>query len=155
MLKTTLASFLCLAGISTAALASDFYVYPKNNQTAEQQQKDESECYVWSKNQTGFDPMAAPTATEPAPQVDTGADGSVIRGAARGAILGEVIDDDAGKGAAAGALIGGMRKRDRRRNQQAERAQWEQEQQARYAEQRNNYNRAFKGCMEARDYSLN
>jgi hypothetical protein len=155
MFMRRLGCFCVLLGFSSVALASDFYVYPKNDQTAEQQQKDESECYVWSKNQTGFDPMAAPTASEPAPQVDTGADGSVIRGAARGAVLGEVIDDDAGKGAAAGALIGGMRKRDRRRNQQAEADQWQQEQQARYAEQRNNYNRAFKGCMEARDYSLN
>jgi hypothetical protein len=149
--------FCLLLGCSSVALASDFFVYPKNDQTAEQQQKDEGECYVWSKNQSGFDPMAAPTASEPAPQVDSGADGSVARGAVRGAALGAVVgnSDDAAKGAAAGALIGGMRKRNRQRDQQAEAEQWEQEQQARYAEQRNNYNRAFKGCMEARDYSLN
>jgi hypothetical protein len=146
--------FCVLIGFSTVALASDFFVYPKNNQDAQQQQKDEGECYVWAKNQTGFDPMATPTASEPAPQVDSGADGSIVRGAARGAVLGEVIDDDAGKGAAAGALIGGMRKRDRQRQQQAERERWEQEQAARYQEQRNNYNRAFKGCMEAREYSI-
>ncbi len=155
MLNRTLAFVLSFAVFSTAALASDFYVYPKNNQTAEQQQKDESECYVWAKNQTGFDPMAVPTASEPAPQVDSGADGSVMRGAARGAVLGGVVgDDDWGKGAAAGALIGGMRKRDRQRQQEADRQRWEQEQAARYQQQRNEYNRAFKGCMEAREYSL-
>lgn len=154
MLKRTFAFFLSFVVFSTAALASDFYVYPKNNQTAEQQQKDESECYVWAKNQTGFDPMAVPTASEPAPQVDSGADGSVMRGAARGAVIGGVVDDEWGKGAAAGALIGGMRKRDRQRQQQAERERWEQEQAARYQQQRNSYNRAFKGCMEAREYSL-
>ena len=149
--------FFCIVlSCSTVALASDFFVYPKNDQNAEQQQKDEGECYVWSKNQTGFDPMAAPTASEPAPQVDSGADGSLARGAVRGAAIGGIVgnSDDAKKGAAAGALIGGMRKRDRRRNQQAESDQWQQEQQARYAEERNNYNRAFKGCMEARDYSI-
>ena len=154
MLKRTFAFFLSFAVFSTAALASDFYIYPKNNQDAQQQQKDESECYVWARNQTGFDPMAAPVASSPPPQVDSGADGSVMRGAARGAVIGGVVDDEWGKGAAAGALIGGMRKRDRQRSQQAERERWEQEQAARYQEQRNSYNRAFKGCMEARDYSL-
>ena len=149
-------SFVCLFGFSSALLASDFFVYPKNNQDAQQQQKDESECYVWAKNQTGFDPMAVPTASEPAPQVDSGADGSMARGAVRGAALGAIVgnSDDAKKGAAAGALIGVMRKRDRQRQQQAERERWEQEQAARYQQGRNNYNRAFKGCMEARDYSL-
>ena len=157
MLKRTFAFLLSFAVFSTAALASDFYVYPKNNQDAQQQQKDESECYVWAKNQTGFDPMAVPTASEPAPQVDSGADGSMARGAVRGAAVGAIVgnSDDAKKGAAAGALIGGLRKRDRRKQQEADRQQWEQEQMARYNEGRNNYNRAFKGCMEARDYSLN
>ncbi len=152
-----IAGFICLMTFSSALLASDFFVYPKNNQDAQQQQKDESECYVWAKNQTGFDPMAVPTASEPAPQVDSGADGSVVRGAARGAALGAIVgnSDDAKKGAAAGALIGGLRKRDRQKQQEADRQRWEQEQMARYNEGRNNYNRAFKGCMEARDYSLN
>ena len=151
-----IAGVIGLFVFSSASLASDFFVYPKNDQTAEQQQKDEGECYVWAKNQTGFDPMAVPTATEPAPQVDSGADGSVVRGAARGAALGAIVgnSDDAKKGAGAGAAIGAMRKRDRQRQQQAERERWEQEQAARYAEGRNNYNRAFKGCMEARDYSI-
>jgi len=153
MLTKRLAILLCLVGFSTTALASDFYVYPKNNQDAQQQQKDESECYAWSKNQTGFDPMAPPPVSQPA-QVDSGPDGSVLRGAARGAVLGEVIDDDAGKGAAAGALIGGMRRRDRQRQQQQSNDDWQQQQAAQYQQMRDNYNRAFKGCMEARDYSL-
>ncbi len=156
MLKRALTFFLCLAGISGVALASDFFVYPKNDQTPEQQQKDEAECYVWAKNQTGFDPMAVPTATEPAPQVDSGSDGSIVRGAARGAALGAIVgnSDDAKKGAGAGAAIGAMRKRDRQKKQAAERERWEQEQAAIYQQNRNNYNRAYKGCMEARDYSL-
>ncbi|MGI9236841.1 MAG: YMGG-like glycine zipper-containing protein [Woeseiaceae bacterium] len=157
MLMRQIACICVLLGFSTAALAQDLFVYPKNNQDAAQQQKDESECYVWGKNQTGFDPMAVPTASEPAPQVDSrGADGTMVRGAARGAALGAIVgnSDDAAKGAAAGAAIGAMRRRDRQRTQQKDRDNWEQEQAARYAEQRNNYNRAFKGCMEARDYSV-
>lgn len=144
----------CLIGLTSVALAQDLFVYPKKEQTAEQQQKDQGECYTWAKNQTGFDPMAPPTASRPAPQVDNSRDGSILRGAARGALLGEIIDDDAGKGAAAGAAIGAMRRRDRQRYQQDERERWEQEEAARYNQMRNNYNRAFKGCMEARDYSV-
>ena len=34
----------------------DFYVYPRNGQTAEQQAADRYECHSWSKTQTGFDP---------------------------------------------------------------------------------------------------
>jgi len=152
MLMRQIACFCFLLGFSTAVLAQDLFVYPKNDQNAEQQQKDEGECYVWAKNQTGFDPTNPPRVQTAS--VDTSPDGSVVRGAARGALLGEVIDDDAGKGAAAGALIGGMRRRDRNRNAQQQQDAYEQQQAAQIAEMQNNYNRAFKGCMEARDYSV-
>ena len=157
MLMRQLVCFCFLLGGSTAVLAQDLFIYPKNDQNAELQQKDEYECYGWAKNQTGFDPMAIPTASEPRPEVDSrGADGTMLRGATRGAALGAIVgnSDDAATGAAAGAAISGMRRRDRARQQEKERANWEQEQAARYAEQRNSYNRAFKGCMEARDYSV-
>ncbi len=36
--------------------ADDFFLYPKNGQTAEQQSVDRYECHSWSKSQTGFDP---------------------------------------------------------------------------------------------------
>jgi hypothetical protein len=39
-----------------AAPADDFYIYPKNGQTQEQQAADQYECHNWSKSQTGFDP---------------------------------------------------------------------------------------------------
>jgi hypothetical protein len=39
-----------------AASASDFYIYPKNGQTKDQQSADQYECHHWSKDQTGFDP---------------------------------------------------------------------------------------------------
>lgn len=41
------------AGPSTA---DNFYIYPKNGQSAEQQAADRYECHSWAKGQTGFDP---------------------------------------------------------------------------------------------------
>lgn len=34
----------------------DFFIYPRNGQTAEQQAADRYECHSWAKGQTGFDP---------------------------------------------------------------------------------------------------
>jgi hypothetical protein len=39
-----------------APAGDDFYVYPRNGQTAEQQAADRYECHAWAKGQTGFDP---------------------------------------------------------------------------------------------------
>jgi hypothetical protein len=36
--------------------ATDLFVYPKNNQNAEQQARDRYDCHRWATNQTGFDP---------------------------------------------------------------------------------------------------
>ena len=154
MLMRKLACFCVLLGCSTVVLAQDMFIYPKNDQNAEQQQKDNSECYVWSKNQTGFDPANPPTVQTAS--VDTSPDGSVARGAVRGAALGAIVgnSDDVAKGAGVGMAVGAMRRRDRNRNAQADQDAYEQQQAARLAELQNNYNRAFKSCMEARDYSI-
>ncbi len=154
LLFSRLTSFCCLSIFAVMALADDAFVYPKNDQSMEQQQKDKNECYVWARGETGFDPQEPPRTSTPPPATSSGPDGSVLRGAARGALLGEIIDDDAGKGAAAGAAIGGMRSRDRRRQEQQDYERWEQQEAARYAEQRSRYDRAYKACMEARDYSV-
>jgi hypothetical protein len=53
-----------------AAPADDFYIYPKNGQTQEQQAADQYECHSWSKTQTGFDP------TQPGGGVAPGDNGS-------------------------------------------------------------------------------
>ncbi len=161
------ARILLVLGVAVALVwtsvagAADLFVYPAKGQSAEQQKKDEFECYGWAKGQTGFDPMAAPRASSPAPrQGDTGvgAVGGAARGAAGGAIIG-AIAGDAGKGAAIGAigggLMGGMRRRDRQREQQAAQQNWEQQQMASYTNQRNQYNRAYSACLEARGYSVN
>ncbi len=48
-------------------LGSDVFIYPNKGQSQKQQDKDKYDCYGWAKQQTGFDPMAQPTATAPPP----------------------------------------------------------------------------------------
>ena len=143
-------------GLSTSLWADELTIYPKEGQTAEQQEKDKFECYNWAKNDSGFDPMAPPTATEAPPQQQA-QKGGVARGAVRGAAVGAIIDDSsegARTGAKAGAAIGGMRRADQKRAQAQAQQQWEQEQQQIYAEKRNRYNKAYSVCLEARDYAV-
>jgi len=149
-------TFLCAVWLSTSLWADELTIYPREGQSPEQQDKDKSECYTWAKNDSGFDPMAPPTATEAPPQQQA-PQGGVLRGAARGAALGAIIDDTsegARTGAKAGAAIGGMRRADQKRAQAQAQQQWEQEQQQIYAEKRNRYNKAYSVCLEARDYSV-
>ena len=156
MSKHSLLAVLVAAAVAVpAAIASDLIVYPNSGQDQAQQDKDNYECYGWAKNQSGFDPMAAPTATEPPPQQEA-AVGGVGRGALRGAAIGGIIDgsDGAKTGAAAGAVMGGMRRADQNRKQAQQQQQWEQEQAAQYQQGRNNYNRAYAACMEGRGYTV-
>ncbi len=132
--------------------AAQTFIYPSDNQSPEQQQKDEGECYVWAKGQTGFDPANPPKVVSAAPQQRKR--GGVLRGAVVGAAVGEIVDDDAGEGAAAGAVIAGARQR--RQNAEAQ-----QQQQAAVAtsqaevdQQRATYNRAFGACIEGRGYTV-
>lgn len=145
---------ICLSGTSGA---QELMVFPNADQSAEQKQQDESTCYNWAKGETGFDPMAVPTATESPPQESAAKQGGVARGAVRGAAVGQIVGGDSDstwKGAAAGAAVGGMRRNDQKRKEQAESQQWEQEQQQIYAEKRNSYNRAYAACMEGKDYTV-
>ena len=142
-------------GLAAPAMAQQIYFYPAAGQTAEQQSQDMGECHAWAVQQTGSDPTlqtAAPTATAAPPP-----GGQVIRGAARGAVIGGVggaILDDAGKGAAVGAttgaLVGGMRRRDASREQAAD----QEQQAAAQQQQADNFNRALIACMQGRGYSV-
>lgn len=127
-------------------------IYPAKGQSAEQQQKDDGECYVWAKNTTGVDPAAVASATPatqapPKGQVAKGA----MRGAVGGAVIGEVADDNAGGGAAAGALVGGARSAHKGRQAQAR-----QQNQAKAGQQEAmiTYYRGFGACMEGRGYVI-
>lgn len=142
--------------LSTAGWAqSEMVIYPTKNQTKEQQDKDNFECYGWAKQQSGFDPMAPPTASAPPPQQQA-PKGGAGRGALRGAAVGGIVDgsDGAKTGAAAGAVVGGVRRRDQRRQQQVEQQQYEQQQAAQYQGNRDSYNRAYAACMDGRGYSV-
>ena len=152
---STLAGVVAML-LSTAAWAqSEMVIYPTKNQTREQQDKDNFECYGWAKQQSGFDPMAPPTASAPPPQRQA-PKGGVGRGALRGAAVGGIVDgsDGAKTGAAAGAVVGGVRRRDQRRQQQVEQQQYEQQQAAQYQGNRDSYNRAYAACMDGRGYSV-
>lgn len=142
------------------AYADDFFVYPEAGQSQQQTDKDKYECTQWAKGQSNFDPMAPPTATAPPPQAGAPV-GGAGRGLARGALAGVAIGaiaGDAGKGAAigaaSGALIGGMRRRDQVASQQQAQDQWANQQAAQYQQGRDNYNRAYRACLEGRKYSV-
>ena len=153
--------FICSYWVS-AVLAAEPIIYPKEKQTSEQMEKDKSECYVWAKGQSGFDPMQ-PVATPPPPSAASPAPkgqrvAGAARGAAVGAVVGEIADDDAGKGAAAGAaagaMAGGMKKRQTQKSQEQAQAQKAQQEQAALAQKRDTYNRAYGACLEGRGYTI-
>jgi len=141
-------------GVALAATNPDLVVYPSKGQTAEQQSKDEYECFQWAKQRSGFDPMAAPTTTTTAPPQTERQQGGVLRGALAGAAVGEIVSDDAGSGAAAGALIGGMRRRSQVRRESQQYDQWAQQEAAQYAQGRDLYNRNYAACLEGRAYTV-
>ncbi len=125
-IKLSLLALVCF-GVGTPAIAQQgqFY-FPAQDQSQEQQAKDVAECQAWATTQTNYNPAyPPPPPVGYIPPVETGADGSVVRGAARGAAVGAVAGgvggNKAGKGAAAGAatgaLIGGMKRRQKRRGQ--------------------------------------
>ena len=141
-------------------LADDFFIYPNQNQSKEQTERDKFECYSWAKSNSGFDPMAAPRASSP-PPAEEAAVGGTGRGAVRGALGGAAIGAIAGDtkkgariGAVGGGLTGGMRRREQQNRQQHERKQWEQQQVAEYSANHNSYNRAYTACLEGRGYTV-
>ncbi len=147
---------ICGTCLSAIGMAQELMVFPNEGQSAEQQQQDEFFCYGWSRDQSGFDPMAPPTATQPPPQ-ESSSSGSVGRGLVAGAAVGAVAGSssrDTRKGALAGATVGGMRRADQNQKDKQARQQWEQEQAAIYQESRNRYNRAYAACMEGKNYTV-
>ena len=143
----------CAMG-APAAMAQDLYVYPSQGQSKDQQDLDEMQCYHYARDETGFDPMQAPTATSARPE-EKGS--GVVGGAARGALLGAAIGaiaGDTGPGAAIGAVGGGAIGGMRRRQSDQQQEQWEQQQAANYQRSRNNYNRAWAACLEGRGYTV-
>jgi hypothetical protein len=141
--------------------AQELIIYPAKGQSQKQIEADKYNCYTWAKQQTGFDPMQTPTATQPPPRQTTPTS-NPLRGAARGAAVGAaaggIAGGDAGKGAAAGAaagaLIGGMKRRDQARAQYQEEQVWAHGQANDYSQKRNTYNRAYSACLESKGYTV-
>ncbi len=158
--KVFVAGLILLMAADTG-FSSELVIYPAQGQSNEQLEKDKYECYQWAKQQSGFDPMAPPTASTPPPQQQTSGS-SVVKGAARGALLGVTVgaitnnskSRSAGAGAAAGGLMGGMSRRDQASQQQQAQKQWEQQEVQRYTELRNSYNRAYSACLEGKGYTV-
>jgi outer membrane lipoprotein SlyB len=145
---------------TSPVMSTELVIFPAQNQNNEQMEKDKYDCYQWAKQQSGFDPMAPPT-TSSAPPVQ-GAQGGVVKGAARGALVGVTVGAitnnskgrSAAAGAAAGGLVGGMRRQDQARQQNQAEQQWAQQETNTYAQQRNNYNRAYSACLEGKGYTV-
>jgi YmgG-like glycine-zipper protein len=140
---------------STPVIAQQQIIYPAEGQSAEQQQKDEAECYTWAKEQTGYDPVQATQYAAPPPQQSVGGErlGGAARGAAGGAAIG-ALAGNAGKGAAIGAVGGTLLGGGKRRSKDAENQQAMENQQQAIAQQQQNYQRAYTACFEGRGYTV-
>ena len=155
------------------------FAFPKNGQSADQQLKDESECYGMAKQRTGINAQTPPpqglseeekkAAQQQAADNAKEVKGTRARGAARGAAGGAAIGaiaGSAGKGAAAGAVAGTMRGGMAQRSANAQAKQQaaaqteaaqkkvEQEMLRQHQEGMDTFQRAFAACMDARNYSV-
>lgn len=163
----------------SAAQQVGMYVFPKGNQTHDQQLIDESECSGLAQQQSGVDPQMAPPAPPTEAEMQAAqqqgaasahqAQGGRIRGAARGALGGAVIggiSGNAGTGAAVGATVGTVRggRQQRASNAAAQQQganaaaadlqQQYQQQESAYQQQMDNFKRAMSACLDARGYSV-
>ena len=78
MNKPTVATLLLLGAVLAGTAGAQQFVYPAKGQTPEQQKSDESACYGWAVQQTGFDP-AKPAPPAPAAKPPTTATGTTAR----------------------------------------------------------------------------
>jgi hypothetical protein len=136
--------------------ALKLYVFPSKNQSNDQQKKDEYECYKWSIQQSGIDPLNLPEIK--AAPVQTGPDGKVVGSAAKGAIVGAAIGSisgDAGDGAAVGAIAGGaggIRQKRATQARQEEQAKMDVQQQKQAMA--DSFKKAFSACIEGKGYTI-
>jgi hypothetical protein len=131
-------------------------VFPAKGQSKDQQKKDEYECYKWSIEQTGIDPLNLPKVQAPAAQ--TGPTGGAVKGSAKGAAAGVAIGaiaGDAGKGAAIGAVAGGVAGRRQGKQQQAQaNQQSEANVKNQEAEIKATFVKGFSACLEGKGYTI-
>src|SRR5262245_2167254 len=148
----TLVTVGTLTAIAATSHAQSLTFSASKGQSAELQTKDSTECATQAVQQSGFNPAQAQSTAAQAPPA---AGGERAKGAARGAAVGAAagaIGGDASKGAAAGAaagtVAGGARKRQDRRETNAQ----AQQQQTAAAQGQTAYNNAMSACMQGRGY---
>jgi outer membrane lipoprotein SlyB len=110
------------------------YSYPAKGQTPEQQARDSSECQMWAKQQSGWDPT-----TDTAKGVGIGAAVGALGGAALGAAVGAAAGSP-GTGAAIGAAAGGVGGATYGGTRQ-------------YGKGKEGYDSAYAACMNGRGYT--
>jgi len=147
---------LSLSSLALVATASAQYppAYPSRNQSQQQQADDSTACRSWAQQTTGIDPAVA---SQPAPQQTGPAVGGgqrargAVRGAAAGAVVGEVANGDSSRGAkngaAAGVVVGGSRARQEKRAANANAQQGQQNAMA-------TFNNAWSTCMKGKGYTV-
>jgi len=154
----------------TLAATLDVFVFPTEGQAADQQSKDEAECYSWAANNTQSDPFQLQKendqkqaqAEQQVEQTQAATQGAgakgAVKGAAAGALIGEVTGGDAGDSAVMGAAAVGIasRRRARSANQQTQQQAAQQSASSEQAteEQVGNFKKAFSVCLEAKDYMV-
>lgn len=155
------------------------YVFPQKNQDAEEQDKDEKECFESASTQSGVDPAKpaprAPTkreqeavareAAQNAPQ----SSGGRARGAAKGGVVGAVGGALVGApiagaavGAGVGTVRGGSKQKQANTSSQeqaaasavAKQKRAYQREKAAYDKEIESFKRAFGACLDARGYSV-
>lgn len=140
--------------ISTSAIAQQV-IYPAKGQSAQQQQKDEAECYTWAKGQTGYDPaQATQNAAPPASASTQPVVGGMAKGAVVGATIGAIGGNDVGHAAAKGAVVGGIARGAKNRGAQQQQQQAAAQQQQGSQQQQQNFQRAYGACFEGRGYTV-
>jgi len=145
---------LCIGLSLAAGVSAQSFVYPAKGQSPDQQKKDEGACHVWAVDQSKYDPTNPPkqAAAPPPPTTATGSTpGAGVRGAARGAVAGEIINGDASSGAAVGAVAarGASRRQNAAASQQQQQAAVQQDQAGMGA-----YQKARAACLEGRGYTV-
>lgn len=144
-----------------AAVMKDLgaFLYPKNNQSAEQQNKDTTECLLFANDQTGIDldtfKKTGQSAEEK--QAAKAPKGGAVKGAARGAAAGAIVGGiagDAGTGAGVGAAGGAIagRRAQKKGEQQAAQAQKDAEAKA-LADAKETVKKPLFACLDAKGYS--
>lgn len=141
------------------------YYYPNDNQSQEQQDRDRYECYLWSVDQTGYDPgqqqLAPHQRIVVEPSTPPGTD--VAIGAATGAVLGSIIAGPHGGpgglvfGVLTGAILGlasEAGKQQQADNIQTQYNDLEQQQYDQMEKQADGYRRAMSACLEGKNYTV-